>query len=427
MEYIIRNFEEASFVFNPKKGNSLFIEGSLAPLAIELVNGGNTRLPESFLSQFDQENHQQIFQDWRIIRQDVEKFISGKTETNESVKENHLEKTALEKLSEYAIQNWQLTNANIELTNLCNQRCQWCYADDFQLKGLSRDRLSKLADELRKENVLFLLFTGGEIFLRPDAMEIINGFAEHNFIIELKTNGTLITDRIIEKLSLLPLLDVQVSIYGVSNGWFDQMQTIYPFNRIQDSVCKMVEVKVPVTLSVLVGRHNVDYLHDIHDCLSRLGAKIFYSPYITQKRSGPGEELLFRLSFREMEEKFRPFLEEIDALTPKKQYRNCEQDQTVCYAGRDQIAIGADGTVYPCLDLRLPMGNITEKTLAEIIPCRNKIVNQFNLSEIAKCNNCSLRNYCDSCVGVALIEHGDYRQPSQHKCDVIHFYSHERR
>ncbi|MFH1173490.1 MAG: radical SAM protein, partial [bacterium] len=370
----------------------------------------------------------QIAEDWQTIKKSMVKFLDSGYNNNESPEKIPADKTALEKLSEYAIKNWQLTNANLELTNLCNNRCKWCYTDDFKLYGLSKDHLINLADELLKENVLFLLFTGGEIFLRPDVMEIIEEFAKRKFIIELKTNGTMINDSIIERLSGMPLLDVQVSIYGINDGWSEEMQAVYPYNKIRGSIRKMINAGIPVTQSVLVGKHNVGNLANIHNRLLESGAKVFYSPYITPNRSGPGQEIEFRLTHYEMEEKFRPFLEEIDAMPPQKQYRDCSNDKTVCYAGRDQIAIGADGRIYPCLDLRLPMGNIKDEKLTEIISRRKKTMDQFNLSDIAKCNNCSLGNYCDSCVGVALIENGDYRQPSQHKCDIVHFYnSHERR
>lgn len=420
--YIARDFGDASFVFNSKTGSALFLDGILASSALKCIDDNDADLPVSFLLNFRPEDRHQILKDWRIIKENVKCFLNGILPTNEITGVDLSGETALEELSKYAVHNWQVVNVNIELTSQCNQRCRCCYLDNFQLKGLTRNCLIQLADELKAAKSLFLLFTGGEPFLREDTTTIMADFAKRGFVLEVKTNGTLLTDRIISELSILPLLDVQVSIYEILDGWSDQTRTIYPLNRIEYAVRKMVDANIPVTLSVLVGRHNIDHIRDIHKHLLGLGAKIFYSPYITPNRSAPGEEISFRLSYQEMEEKLRPFLEEIDALPNQKSYRNCKQSSTVCYAGRDQIAIGPDGTIYPCLDLRLPLGNLKKESLSQIFARRKEIMGQFNLHEMAQCTACSLCDYCDSCIGLALVEHGDYRKPSQHKCDVVHFY-----
>ena len=427
MRYVARDFGDASFVFDLSTGNSIFLEGTLASPALRCLDDNRANLPISFLSRFDLEDHKQIIQDWPTIQLAMWAFLNGSSSGYESIQVSPLRKTALEELSEYAVHNWQLINVNLELTARCNQRCRWCYLDSFQSKGMSRNSLVQLADELRTKNALFVLFTGGELFLRPDTMAIMADFAEREFILEVKTNGTLLTDEIVGGLSMLPLLDVQISIYETHDGWSNLTRAIYPLNRIEDYVRKLVNADVPVTLSVLVGRHNIDRLREIHEHFLGFGAKVFYSPYITPNRSGPGKEISFRLSRREMEEKFGPFLEEINALPAQKRYRDCARNYTVCYAGRDQIAIGPDGTVYPCLDLRLPLGSLKQEPFHQILARRKEILGQFSLHEMAKCSICSLRDYCDSCIGLALVEHGDYRRPSQHKCDIVHFYARERR
>jgi len=41
--------------------------------------------------------------------------------------------------------------------------------------------------------------------------------------------------------------------------------------------------------------------------------------------------------------------------------------------------------------------------------------------------NCSFKDYCDSCIGMALIENGDYRKPAEHKCNIAHLYNQRRK
>ncbi|MBU1131070.1 radical SAM protein [Patescibacteria group bacterium] len=426
MQYVTRDFGNASFIFNTQTGDSLFLNGTLASQALQCVNRSDFKLPETFLSQFNRQDQNDILNDWSAIQQLVKKFLKGKSPSNENILNGPKEKNSLELLSEYAICNWVPINVNLELTGRCNQRCRGCYLDNFDAKGLIKQHLFRLGNDLLAENSLFLLLTGGEIFLRPDAMEIMNYYTKLGFILEIKTNGSLLNDKIIKDLSALTLLDVQISIYEVSDGWSDYTQTVYPIKQIECSVKAMADAGIPLTLSVLVGKHNIDRIREIHDYLLRLGVNIFYSPYITPNRSGNGKATSFRLSAKEMEGKLRPFLEEINGFTPQKIYRNCQDSLTVCYAGRDQIAIGPDGIVYPCLDLRLPLGNLLQQPIKEILISRRKTMEQFSLREMTQCNVCHLRDYCDSCIGIALVENGDFRKPSRHKCDVINFYSHKK-
>jgi hypothetical protein len=86
----------------------------------------------------------------------------------------------------------------VELTRRCNNRCEHCYnnlpATDSRAlaEELHTDELNRILDEAAAAGCVWLLLTGGEIFLRPDFGEITprkqKGFARHSF-----TNGTLIT------------------------------------------------------------------------------------------------------------------------------------------------------------------------------------------------------------------------------------------
>lgn len=421
MRYICRDFGDASFVYEPRTGNCLFLDGPLASQALRLLENDGAPLPATYLEQFEPADHSRVLADWDDVRLATAQFLRHSATTQ--VPSDSLHQTALAELGEYAIRRWQVINVSIELTSRCNLRCRGCYLDSFKSTGLSRTHLQEVAAELAAVGAVFVLFTGGEVLLRRDAVDVMTDFAERGFVLELKTNGTLLRDDFVQQLAGLPILDVQVSVYELKAGWSEWARANYDTERIEAGVARMLELSIPVTLSVLVGRHNVMNLERIHERLSATGAKVFYSPYITPNRAGAGEEVGFRLSASEMEQHLRPFLERIGAMPALKRYRNCADDiSSVCYAGRDQIAIGADGSVFPCLDLRLPLGNLNKETLTPILARRRDALRRFTLSEMPACASCNLRDYCDSCIGVSLVENGDYRNPSSHKCDITRFY-----
>jgi len=422
---VVREYEGASFLNNLASQRSVFFEGPVACLAARFLSDTKYIVPESFLTQFPLEHRTCVLNDCADVREaalallNEEKFLS--TEPPLSMG------SALKDLSAYAIRNWQVVNVNLELTYRCNQRCRPCYLEDFRQKGMSRARIASIAQELKQAGALFILLTGGEIFLRPDTMEIMEDLEGVGFILEVKTNGTLLHPGLIERMARLHLFDVQVSIYEIEPGYSEFTRTVYPIDIIERNVRFMLELGLPITLSVLVGKHNIDSIRRIHERLSSTGAEIFYSPYLTPNRGGAGQEISYRLSRAEMEEKFKPFLEEIDAFPTQDRYRNCATDSTVCFAGRDQIAIDPTGKVYPCLDLRFQLGDLARESLGEILARRQSILESFTLDEMPQCGTCGDREFCDSCIGLALIENGNYRIPSQHKCDVTQFYAHGRR
>lgn len=421
---LTRVYKNAVFVTDKSTRASAFFEGPLAREALALLDDPSYTLPPGLLSTFDPQDHPKVLVDFEEIRKAIASLSATGGEALPTASQPG-GKSAMEMLSAFAVRNWQLVNVNLELTSVCNLRCRWCYLDNFDQRGLTTGRIETLAEELVAEGVIFLLLTGGEVFTRNNTVQILKDL-DALFALEIKTNGTALTLKKIRELAEIRLYDIQVSVYETRTGYSDLTRSLYRFDRVMENVRELMKNGLPVTLSVLVGRHNIDRIQEIHDILSATGASVFYSPYINPNRRGPGPELEFRLSYREMEEKFKPFLERIKGFVPQKKYRDC-RNSTPCFAGRDQIAIGPDGVVYPCLDLRLPLGNITGEPLSAVTARRKQVLSQFRFSEMGKCLSCHDRNYCDSCIGLSMIEHGNYRTPSKHKCDVVRFYGRERR
>lgn len=234
----------------------------------------------------------------------------------------------------------------------------------------------------------------------------------------------MLTPDIIRRLKNLNIFNLQVSLYDIYGGWSEYTNSNYLSNRLMQNIILLQEAGIPLSVAVLVGKHNIGQLDLYKEWLDKIGVKeVFYNPYITPNRNGLGDEVSYRLSYQQMKEKFLPFLKKVDGLFSPREYRSLScKNQPACYAGRDQITIDPQGIVYPCLDFRLPLGNIQEERIQEILKKRKKILEPFKLNAIPKCCSCDIKKYCDSCVGTALLENGDFKIPSQHKCDVSRFY-----
>lgn len=425
---VVRSFTDSAFIFDPVTQNSLFIEGTVSNLVLDFLNDINYVVPQIFWLTIPDEYLVQVREDVQHLRSTIRDFLVNIEKNNRrssqgAILHGGVQDSPLSMLSAYAIKNWQITNVSIEMTYRCNLRCRWCYLDDYSYVGLSREELQIIANQLKEVGVVFVLFTGGEPFIRRDIIEVMTDYKDLGFALELKSNGLLLSRSLISELANLQLFNFQVSVYGIDDYQSQFTGIPYEFSRLAENIREMVAQELPLSLAVLVGKHNIDDLDRYNDVLLGLGVEeIFFSPYITPNRGGVGPEVDLRLSRKEMDEKFYPFLQKIDGFFLPVKYREHCRDGSACYAGRDQIAINPLGIVYPCLDFQLPLGDLRRENLDCIVERRQQLLEPYKLRRIKKCCNCQIVEYCDSCVGTALLENGCFTEPSQHKCDVSRFY-----
>jgi len=427
---VSRQFSDAFYAMRTDSKDAIFFEGGSSRIAQRLLSDhGFTPTPKDF-PDYDPDCWADISEDCEDLRSEIARFRSGDNGSigaQESIGNEAAEKkeTPLARLKAYAKKTWQLVTADIELTHLCNCRCRYCYLADYINHGLPIEELYRLASALRRAGVVFTSLTGGELFLRPDAIEVLNMFADLNFMLEIKSNGTLLDSEKIAALAKLPVFDMQISIYDIVDGQSDTTQRIYPFNKIAESIRQLSEVGMPLTLSVTVGKHNIDQLDLIHQTLKEIAdIAIFYSPYITPRRSGSDDGIKLRLSDREMNEKLLPFLQRTHNFSKMEWYRDCATCMHPCTAGITQIAVDPLGNLYPCLDLPEVIGNVRHVDVDMLlsVQSRQRTMSKFRMADMPQCMDCKVREYCDSCVGIALMENGTHTRPARHKCDVVHFF-----
>ncbi len=110
------------------------------------------------------------------------------------------------KIHDHSAHEKQFIKAQYEITYACNLHCVHCYTDPYNRPDLIRQELSheaaaQVLDNLYKENILWLCFTGGEIFMRKDFLKIYAYAHQKGFLITLFTNATLISEAIADRLA----------------------------------------------------------------------------------------------------------------------------------------------------------------------------------------------------------------------------------
>ena len=105
----------------------------------------------------------------------------------------------------------------IERTRKCNLRCDNCFnSSGTEPAGeLTTDELKKSLEGMRKDNVLDLRFSGGEITTKPNWSEEVGHAKNLGFAVSVNTNGVYKNpDKTVEQLATLHIDQITISIDG---------------------------------------------------------------------------------------------------------------------------------------------------------------------------------------------------------------------
>ena len=121
----------------------------------------------------------------------------------------------------------QPLNGTFELTQRCNLNCAMCYVRQpigersCLAAELSPSQWLKLALEAKQAGLVFLVLTGGEVFLRPDFFDVYEPLTQLGLVLSIFTNGTLVTDETALRLSEAPPSRVDVTLYGATAATYE--------------------------------------------------------------------------------------------------------------------------------------------------------------------------------------------------------------
>jgi radical SAM protein with 4Fe4S-binding SPASM domain len=281
------------------------------------------------------------------------------------------------------------------VTSACNSRCPFCFylrrkdgskAGEHELSLEEIQRLSKSMGSL-----LWVLFSGGEVYLRDDIADITKTFYDNNkpAIITLPTNGLLPevirerTEEILEhckksvvavKLSLDGLYGEHDSLRGVS-GNFERVMEAY------DQLIPLLEryPNFELGINTVFCGSNQDKMEDIIEFVRSLEKVKTHTLSMVRgelvDESYKDVDLeLYRRAITKMEADLKEDGASIyrfkgaklkaaqDVLQRQLIYETIKKQRRLipCYAGTLNIVLTENGDVYPCELSMQRMGNIRE-------------------------------------------------------------------
>jgi heme d1 biosynthesis radical SAM protein NirJ len=141
------------------------------------------------------------------------------------------------------------------LIRRCNLTCKHCYsisADKDFAGELSTAEVLTVMDDLKAFKVPALILSGGEPLLRPDFFEIAKRSKELGFYTALSSNGTLIDERMMEKIVPIDFGYVGVSLdgLGATHDKFRRMDGAFDKSLHALRLCRDAGLKVGVRFTL---------------------------------------------------------------------------------------------------------------------------------------------------------------------------------
>ena len=301
-----------------------------------------------------------------------------------------------------------------ELTHRCNLSCFMCYNVRRPEPELTTEEAFGILMQMAEAGVLRLTLTGGEALLRKDFFDIARRARELDFALTIKTNGVLITPEVANEIASLHPVSVDISLLGATPATVQRiMGGNETFDRIMQGVQLLRERDVPVTLNTLLMKINLPERRAMMNLADSLGATQQLVFKISPDEDGLDKSNGQQLSGEEMASLYG------EMCAPFKPHPDHPQART-CSVGLHSCLIDSYGAVFPCVELRIPAGNLRSQPFAEIwrdAPIFRELREKHILSNLPACRSCELQSYCEGrCAGLAWKEHGDMYGPHALAC-----------
>lgn len=333
------------------------------------------------------------------------------------------------------------------VSQICNLQCGYCFADHGKFGGekkimgfnTAKKSMEKLLDR-GYDN--FILFYGGEPLLN---FPLMNEVEEHGQRLGLDvkyttiTNGTIMND-IIEEFVYRTFFSFSVSLDGPKE--INDNQRYGNVGSVHDQAVKTIQrlklKGIPVAIKCIVTKKSFNKLNDIARYLTSLGATSIAFADVSRIP----QESEFFLS----DDDVKVYAEDLSDILVQNLNQLAAGERVAiiapifgilrqlitktraihhCSAGREYLAVTADGDVYPCHGFvgikEFKMGNVHDEDFPG--DAYNEIKNIFNNTSIytsKECCSCWARFLCGGCCAAnCYIYNGDLSRPVERHCIEI--------
>ncbi len=168
-----------------------------------------------------------------------------------------------------------------QITNECNLACLHCIEESGPGKAfkdeLGREEIVAVLDQLVKEAVPYVSFSGGEPMVHPHFFEMVERLSGTGVALKIETNGHYLTAETCRRLKEFGVKAVQVSLDGASPAAFNKMRVHGRLERALEGLRHLKEAGVPIEINFVPARFSIGEVGQVVDMAYEAGAYSFYT------------------------------------------------------------------------------------------------------------------------------------------------------
>ncbi len=335
-------------------------------------------------------------------------------------------KTFDEHLTYIARQNRYLLRTLLELSPVCNFSCPFCYARKTPVE-LSEEGKSILRfpfwkgilDQLSEMGVMYIGLTGGECMLHPDFLKIFEDAVQKGFVVYLISNGSCLTDDILETCKKTPPIGVNITVYGGSEETYQKIcgRGEY-YNIVKNNLQRLSDANIPFSIQMTVSRDNVKDVPKVFELGRHFNVRFGCAcTIISCERCTRDVRAINSVSDDEYRNVMRT-LHRLDnaggAVAQLGVPKKSNIKGITCSAGRSSAFINHEGKMMLCVSYQETRISTFEHSVKE---CWQEIVKAADrIPQIDECNGCIHATHCIHCFGAHYYDTGKLGTPSPELC-----------
>jgi radical SAM protein with 4Fe4S-binding SPASM domain len=321
----------------------------------------------------------------------------------------------LNKTIQLTLKNRKLYNVVLELNTICNWKCKHCYIPEHNDLGMDKDTIFNIFKQLRDNGVFEVTLTGGEIFLRPDIMEIIEKAREMYFKVTLFTNISLLNEEKIKKLSEYFISQISCTIFSLNPNIHDYITGINgSFDRAMENIKLIKSYKIPLQIKTILTNVNYSDTKEISEFCNENGFSYNIDHDIFSQIDGNSLPHELRMTKDQLNIELK-YLDKLRGFKPREH----KDEEFACYGIQNSLYIDCNGLVYPCNKYLKIVGDLNKENIYDIWNKSNELhrIQDMKWKDLHKCYKCNIDEYCMHCPGTAMLEDGDEYGASMLACE----------
>lgn len=310
-------------------------------------------------------------------------------------------------LNKYFLSNPHLLTFQIELTDMCNERCIHCYIPHSEKNNiLERNFVLDMLSQCKSMGVLTVAFSGGEPMLHPNFSEFVKTAKDYDMHATVFSNLTMLDDEKLSALKYKHQSNVNVSLYSMNPNTHDNI-TCLPgsFDKTINNIIRLIENDITVTINCPVMQPNKNEFENVIKFGNEHGCRVVNDYMIIAQSNGCTENLKYRLTNEDLNDVIYKIIYNNSQFDPSiLQYEASNKlfaEERVCGAGISTLSLSATGKAFPCAGWNNhECGDLKREKLKSIWEHSDVInyLRSLRMKDFTKCRDCQNYDFCSLCM-----------------------------